>query len=388
MRALVTDVHVRSGVAGLRALGRAGIEVVALGPRRSAAGLWSRHGTVQTVGPDVSVDADGFAAAVVRGAERYGPLVVYPGQEASIDAVVEASSRTTAALLPYPGAGELEALRDKSLLPPLAEEAGLTAPRTLVETTPAELDGRRLPMPCVVKRTRLGGHARARMVQSPGELRAMLGKLPRDERVLIQQRVRGPLIGLAIVVDRSGGVVARLQQLALRTWPEAGGSSLAVSTAPDEKLTQSAARLLSSVGYWGLAQLQFIETDREYVLIDVNTRFYGSMPLALASGVNLAAAWHAVVVDSPRPATPSGYRTGVSYRSLRHELAAAVHGSPGLLLRRAPRPTSGALWARDDPVPSALLTAQTMSAPLGRRLLRRISLMRPRLTSTESETWN
>jgi hypothetical protein len=103
----------------------------------------------------------------------------------------------------------------------------------------------------------------------------------------------------------------------------------------------------------------------------VNTRFYGSMPLALASGVNLAAAWHAVAVGSPCPATLPDYRTGVSYRSLRHEFAAAVNGSPGLLMRRAPRPTSGALWARDDPVPSALLTAQTMSASLGRRLLRR-----------------
>jgi predicted ATP-grasp superfamily ATP-dependent carboligase len=371
MRALVTDVHVRSGVAGLRALGRAGIEVVALGPRRSAAGLWSRHGTAQAVGPDVSVDPDGFAAAVAREAERHGPVVVYPGQEASIDPVVEAASRTTAALLPYSGGAELRALRAKSILPALADEAGLTAPRTLIETAPAELDGRRLPMPCVVKRTRLGGQARARVVSSHAELRAVLGALPPDERVLIQQRVSGPLIGLAIVVDRGGGVVARLQQVALRTWPsEAGGSSLAVSTAPDDTLTQRAARLLAGVGYWGLAQLQFIETDRGHALIDVNTRFYGSMPLALACGVNLAAAWHAVAVGSPCPAAPPGYRAGVSYRSLRHELAAAARGSPRLLLRRAPRPTSSALWARDDPLASALLAAQAVSTPLRRRLRR------------------
>jgi predicted ATP-grasp superfamily ATP-dependent carboligase len=299
-------------------------------------------------------------------------VVVYPGQESGIDPVLEAASRTTAALLPYPGAAQLRALRDKRTLPALAEEAGLSAPRTLVEATSEELAGQRLPMPCVVKRNRLGSQGRARVVRSHVELRRVLSVLPADERVLVQERLHGALVGLALVVDRSGGVVARLQQVALRTWPsEAGGSSLAVSTAPDEKLTRAAARLLAIAGYWGLAQLQFIETERGCALIDVNTRFYGSMPLALACGVNLAAAWHAVAVDSRAPAFPSGYRAGVSYRSLRHELAAAARGSPGVLLRRAPRPSSGALWARDDPVPSALLMAQAVSSPLGRMLLRR-----------------
>jgi predicted ATP-grasp superfamily ATP-dependent carboligase len=324
------------------------------------------------VGPDPVADRDGFAAAVVREAERHGPVVVYPGQEASIDAVVEAASRTKAALLPYPGADELRVLRDKSTLPALADDAGLAVPRTLAEAMPGEVVGHRLSMPCVVKRTRLGAQACARVVNSDDELRTVLAGVPADERVLIQERVRGPLVGLALVIDRGGTVVARLQQVALRTWPiEAGGSSLAASTAPDDCLVEAAARLLRSAGYWGLAQLQFIETASGHALIDVNPRFYGSMPLALACGVNLAAAWHAVAVDAPLAAAAPTYPAGVSYRSLRHEFAAAARGSPAVLLRRAPRPTSGALWARDDPVASALLTAQAVSTPLGRRLLRK-----------------
>jgi predicted ATP-grasp superfamily ATP-dependent carboligase len=372
MRGLVTDVHTRSGVAGLRALGRAGFEVIALGPGRSAAGLWSRHGAARTVGPDAIADADGFTDAVVRQAERHGPLVVYPGQEAAIDPVLQAAARTRTVVLPYPGAAELRILRDKPKLPELADEAGLAAPRTLAEATSEELAGERLPMPCVVKRIGLGRQARTRVVSSHPEMLRVLSDMPAAERLLIQERVRGPLVGIAIVLDRGGRVVARLQQVAVRTWPaHAGGSSLAVSTAPDERLTQGAARLLRNAGYWGLAQLQFIDTERGPALIDVNTRFYGSMPLALACGINLAAAWHAVAVDSPCSAIPPGYRTGVSYRSLRHELSAAARGSPGVLLRRAPRPTSGALWARDDPVPSALLAAQTISTSLARRLRRR-----------------
>jgi predicted ATP-grasp superfamily ATP-dependent carboligase len=372
VRALVTDVHTRSGVAGLRAFGHAGIEVVAFGPRRSAAGLWSRHGSSRALGPDPIADADGFAAALVDEATRHGPVVVYPGQEAGIDPVLEAASRSDAVVLPYPGGAPLRRLRDKRILADLAEKAGVTVPRTLIEAKGSEIDPDDVELPCVVKRTALGQQARARVVGSPAQLRSVLDTLGPDEQVLVQERVRGPLVSLALVVDRGSGVVARLQQVALRTWPlEAGGSSLAVSTAPDEELTRTAVRLLAAAGYWGLAQLQWIDTDGGPALIDVNTRFYGSMPLAMACGVNLAAAWHAVAVGDAVAAVPSGYRTDVSYRSLRHELSAAARGSPRVLLRRAPRPTSGALWARDDPVASALLTAQAVSGPFSRRILGR-----------------
>src|SRR2546428_63492 len=83
--ALVTDVHFRSAVAGLRGLGRAGLEVLALGPSRSAAGRWSRYAAGRGVAPEVSRDPAGFVREAVRLAERYGPLVVYPCREETID---------------------------------------------------------------------------------------------------------------------------------------------------------------------------------------------------------------------------------------------------------------------------------------------------------------
>jgi predicted ATP-grasp superfamily ATP-dependent carboligase len=371
MRALVTDTHVRSAVAGIRALGHAGIPVVAHGSRRSAAGLWSRYATERAVGADAAADPQGFAASVGREIERHGPVVVYPGQESAIDPVVQAAQLVPGMLLPYPGPNEPRALRDKRTLPLLAERAGLDAPRTLLETLVGELNGQSVPVPCIVKRTKVGGQARARVVVSEGELRSVLSGLPDDEMVMLQERAHGPLIGLAIVIDRDGDVVARFQQVSVRTWPpDAGGSSLAVGTAPDDELTRSAARVLKEAGYWGLAQFQFLRTERGLALIDVNPRYYGSMPLALASGVNLAAAWHAVATAGPRPPVPSDYRIGVSYRSLRHDLAAAVRGSPRLLLQRPPRPASGAMWAPDDPGPSALLAVQAVASPLGRGLRR------------------
>ena len=43
VKALVTDVQLRSALAGLRGLGRAGVDVLAAAPTRAAPGLWTRR---------------------------------------------------------------------------------------------------------------------------------------------------------------------------------------------------------------------------------------------------------------------------------------------------------------------------------------------------------
>ena len=59
MDALVTDVHFRSAVAGVRGLGRAGLEVIALGPGRAAAGRWYRYASRRGVAPEVASTLSG-----------------------------------------------------------------------------------------------------------------------------------------------------------------------------------------------------------------------------------------------------------------------------------------------------------------------------------------
>jgi predicted ATP-grasp superfamily ATP-dependent carboligase len=372
MDALVADAHLRWSLAGIRGLGRAGLRVVALGPRTTSPGLWSRFAEAREVGPDSVADARGFASAVGRVAAEYGPLVVYAGNEEAIDALLDGPATPPEVLLPYPGAGPTQRLRDKSALPELAAEAGLQTPMTYARATVAELRIESPPAPCVVKPVRPSAALdHARVIDSDPGLRSLLAELPASELLLVQERAAGPLIGLALVMDREGVVAARFQQVAHRTWPpSAGGSSLAVSIAPDEDLVSKAARMLSAAGYWGLAHIQFLTTSRGHALIDVNPRFYGSLPLALAAGVNLPAAWHAVALGQS-PVRPRPYRTGVSYRWMEGEITAAFRGRRRELLHRVPTPRTGAMWAPDDRLASTMLAAGAASAKVIRRLPRR-----------------
>ena len=196
----------------------------------------------------------------------------------------------------------------------------------------------------------------------------MLDGVPAAEPLLVQERVKGPLVSIELVIDREGRLVARFQQVTRRTWPSAAGSiALATSVEPDEGLVSRTAAMLAELGYWGLAQVDFVETPSGFTLLDVNPRFYRCLPLAVACGTNLPALWHAVAVGRP-VGEPGTYRTGMTYRWLEADFVAAVRGAPARLFERAPQPSTGAAWASGDPLPGVLLSVSALASRVMRML--------------------
>jgi len=370
VRAVVTDVDVRSSVAAIRGLGRSGIQVVAVGPA-GAAGLRSRFASDHIVAPDAAEDPDGFLAALAAISERWPRLVVYPGKEESLD-VLLGRDVTPEAVLPYPGRDAVEVLRDKRTVPTLAERAGFKSPRSFHQGPLGALDEGSIEYPCLIKPlakgTALGA---ARVLGGTADTRKFMSTLPPDEGVLVQERVAGALEAVSLVLAPGGRLVARFHQRALATWPAAAGSSrLAVGLEPDDDLVARAAGMLAGAGFWGLAHVQFLAAVDGPYLIDINTRYYGSIALAMASGVNLPAIWHAVTVGERLPARVPPYTSGVTYRWVEGELLAALHGSPRSALRRARAPRVGPMWAGDDPWASAALASQALGAWFARRARR------------------
>jgi predicted ATP-grasp superfamily ATP-dependent carboligase len=373
MDALVTDAHERAVVAGLRGLGMSGVSVTAFAPDWSGAGLWSRFTADRTVGPDPAVDAAGFADRVGRLTAERGPMVVYPGREEAIEALLDRwNQMPPSAVLPYPGVAPLRAIRDKTQLPAIAAAAGLRAPATISVTAAAALASSVMEFPCIVKPGGPVGRLKsAHLVHTEDELRKLLRRrrVPDDEPVLVQEWLQGPVASLEVVIGRKGQLVGRFQQMTERTWPAAAGSiAFGTSVEPDERLAREATRMLAAAGYWGLAQLDFVTTGEGPILVDVNPRFYSCLPLAIACGVNLPAAWHAVALDEPARCG-DGYPTGVSFRWLEGDLVAAARGFPRRLLKRAPPPRVGSMWASTDPIPGIMLAMGVVGSRL-RRLAR------------------
>jgi predicted ATP-grasp superfamily ATP-dependent carboligase len=355
--ALVADANLRNAVAGIRGLGRAGIRALALAPVRLGAGRWSRFAAGREAGDLADVAA------------RRGPIVVYPGREATIDVLLALRPRLGGGVvLPYADADGVRAVREKRGLPALAAACGLSTPASLFEGRAGELATAGIELPAIVKpAAAVSALPTARAVASRRELAAIAAELPADEPVIAQERVQGRLLSLALVLDREGRVVERFQEEVVRTWPRDAGSFAATVSAPvDPGLEDRAAALLRGSGYWGLAQLDLVYRGRETLLLDVNPRFYACMPLALSCGVNLPGAWHAVV-EGRDPDGPTPYPPGRRFRWLEGDLYAARHGHP-VALARGGRAHAGAMWARDDPPASFLLAGGAATLPIRRRI--------------------
>ncbi len=364
--ALVTDGQSRGAVSGVRGLGRAGIDVLTLSRTRWAAASRSRYASGAYRGPGPA-DEPGFLERIAELTTRYGPLVVFPGQEESVGLLARhASELGEDAILPYGDPQTVLAAGNKATMAEISARSGLAPPRTLAVGAAGALARTPPEAPCVVKSPELSSALPAtRVCETREELVALLTSLPAAEPVLIQEHAHGPLDALSIVLDRNGELAACFASRALRLAPAAAGaSSLSVSIAPDAELLDRSLSMLRGMGWVGLAHLQFLRTREGPALIDVNTRYYGSLPLATAAGVNLPAIWYRVATGAAS-APPPRYRLGVRYRWLEGEVAAALTGELGRLATRPTRRRAGSMWAIDDPVPSGLLAAQAFREHAG-----------------------
>src|SRR5437588_11823474 len=103
-------------------------------------------------------------------------------------------------------------------------------------------------------------------------------------------------------------------QVARRIWPpDCGVSSYAETVPADPGLEEKIAALLRAIGWNGIFELQYIRRPEADYVIDLNTRFYGSLALAVRSGLNLPAIWLDLLLG--RTPRIGSYRIGVRYRS-------------------------------------------------------------------------
>lgn len=363
-RVLVTGGEFIGVLAAVRALRLGGYEPWATLSRRRAYAARSRAcgGTVNV--PDPSTDPDAFASAVARAAGEIGAAAILPGTDSALIAFATRRERVPAGIALGVGSEEqVVRVTDKAILSRLAAEAGIATPPTHELASAAGLaDADGITFPAVVKPlasevpTEDGGLRRvgARRVRDGDELRRTIDALPAGP-VLVQPYLRGRLAAICGVAWE-GEVVAAAHQVAERIWPPDTGVSAYARTVPrDDLLEGSVRKLLAAADWSGIFQLQFLRTEDEAYLIDLNPRIYGSLALAVAAGLNLPTIWADLLLGrTPRVV---GYRVGVRYRSEANDVRAVWrrlrHGprDEGLRSLLPARRTTHAVFSARDPLP-------------------------------------
>jgi predicted ATP-grasp superfamily ATP-dependent carboligase len=148
---------------------------------------------------------------------------------------------------------------------------------------------------------------------------------------MVQAYVAGTGVGCFFLI-RGGKVLARFQHQRIRDVdPTGSGSSLRVGVAPNPLIMGASERLMRTIGWEGLAMVEYrMGADRTPYLMEVNPRPWGSMQLALESGVDFPLLWYRMIAGQPVEEV-SSYRQGISCRylggDLRH-LESVLHGPP------------------------------------------------------------
>jgi hypothetical protein len=165
-----------------------------------------------------------------------------------------------------------------------------------------------------------------------------------------------------------------------------------VSEALDPRLFDAAARLLGALRWTGVAMVEFKGDGEAAVLVEINGRVWGALPLAVAAGVDFPALLVELLLKGPPtdgPTTLPAYRVGVRSRDLDLERAWIAEvfrrrSSQHLPGRLPTRPEALAvalrlLWPPDgydvldrrDPGPGLAEVARLLGGPVWSALRRR-----------------
>jgi predicted ATP-grasp superfamily ATP-dependent carboligase len=341
---LLTDGEQRATLAITRSLGCAGHTVYVCSSRAKSLAGASRYASADITVPDPLACSQEFTAAVTALLEQRRIDVLIPVTEAALLALLPLRDSISHVIVPFPDADTFRQVCDKAAVASAAHEFGVSVPRqtTLQRPTARDtLDKSEVEFPLVLKPARsVAGRSKwgVRHVTEWDDLNQCLDELPPAAYpLMLQQRIIGPGVGIFLLLWR-GATVATFAHRRLREKPPSGGVSVYRESIPtDPDLVRRSVALLDRFRWQGVAMVEYkVEsaTGTPYIM-EINGRFWGSLQLAIDSGVDFPKLLlQCVTGGEPEPILD--YHTGVRSRwwwgDVDHLLARLRHSPEWLAL--------------------------------------------------------
>jgi len=399
MKALVTDSRYRMSLAVIRSLGRSGAEVTAAEdltyPRYQVIGFHSRYVSHRVPLASAAREPLRFleeALQICPGHDVFIPVSL-AGVMTVSEHAREFRGRTGVLVPPFPS---IIKANDTAELLGVASAIGVPVPATTCQgdgETAAELAGR-LQYPVVIKYRRgedlqLGPSQRYAIVRDGDRFQAVYSHMSANqERPLVQEYVPGEGFGVSALFDQNSRPVVWFAHRRIREYPASGGPSCFCESVWEPRMVAYALKLLTELAWTGVAMVEFKQdADSEFRLMEINPRFWGSLPLAIAAGVDFPLLLARLAAGETHPLSGHGspighgepaYRQGVCMRYLFQDML-SVKGymrkvpERGRFLREFTRDLfdSGVVdgvFDRDDMCPGFFYTLRAAARVLPRRL--------------------
>jgi predicted ATP-grasp superfamily ATP-dependent carboligase len=324
MGVLVTDGHWRKTLALVRSLGCKGIDVT-VGERTFLnTSFFSRYCSRRIVYPSPRRYPDQFIDFITKEIKENYYECLYPMEEETLLLLAQHRSEISKyTYLLIPDSQKIEFVRDKGNLLRFAEGHGIPIPKTIygpptstlppepckvqgagpeskvVQDSPASnvVQGLALqqvdsvPIPAVIKPRISSGSFGIAYVTKREDLIPLYQKIHAQYPFpLVQEWIPdgGGTFGFSALFDGGSNVKAAFIHKKLRMYPIQGGPSTLREGVEHPQIMALGLSLLKSLNWTGVAMAEFKVDPRDGIpkLMEVNPRFWGSLHLAIISGVD------------------------------------------------------------------------------------------------------
>ncbi len=305
---IVLGLESQIGLALVRELGRAGVPVIGIAHAADEIGLASRHLSERIV---VEQPRSAALLAAIRSiGERFGKATLLTVSEANLDWLGKNRAQMLPVVALVPDPAQLAAVLDKDRTLSLARQVGLPVPDTWSPRSMTQALELRPEFPVVLKWAEptavIDKLAAAGLPLHKAEfvhdLPALRAALRRYENVgcwpMVQRYAPGHGLGQFFFMHE-GQALRRFQHRRIAEWPPEGGFSSVcdgVALSEHQELQSMSIELLRAMDWHGVAMVEyrFDSATGRAVLMEVNGRFWGSLPLAVHSGAGFALLTHYV----------------------------------------------------------------------------------------------
>ncbi len=353
MTILVLDGNENQAVAAVRSLARAGHRVLVGAETGWSKAGWSRYaaGTFSYTSPELDVDR--FVERIAEVTRGCGGAFVMPMTERTLLPLSRERLKLFEAggTFVAPAHDRVREACSKDHTTSLAHSLGIPVPRTWTlgaDPVEARRLAEELPYPVVLKpamsheagdRTMRSTGAPAYAVDAASFLEAWRLTSSRAHAMLVQEFVAGSGAGYFALVRHGSPIVEFAHRRIRDVRPTGSGSAVRESVALDPVMRDASRRLLAALEWHGVAMVEFrVRPDGTPVFLEVNGRFWNSLPLAIAAGVDFPR--YLVELGTSGDVSPQPrYRVGVRCRwwvgDLRH-LVQVWRGAPAGFPARFP----------------------------------------------------
>ena len=330
-KVLILDANQRSALAATRSLGSKGVQVVVADETGETLAGSSRYCSESFKYSSPYEEPEDFIATLKKESIRRSINVIFPMTEISTYLLLKYRYHFAGLSIPFAPFEAFDLLTNKWKLNELASQLDITIPMTYYIKDTKDISNifSKLEFPVVIKpyRSRIFLHRKwistsVKYVNSVIELENTIARTEWLSRCpfMIQEYIQGE--GRVIfTLYNQGDPIVFFAHKRLREKPPSGGVSvLSESIEVDPRMREITEKILDYVKWHGVAMVEFkVSSEGIPYLMEVNARFWGSLQLAIDTGVDFPYLLYKLAVDEGHEKV-EGYKIGIKSRWLLGDL--------------------------------------------------------------------